>query len=33
MSDSKSDELLAEARRVFVRSFAGDFTIRTVVGG
>ena len=30
MSDSKSDELLAEARRVFVRSFAGDFTLPVI---
>ncbi len=30
MSESKSDELLAEARRVFVRSFAGDFALPVI---
>ena len=30
MSDSKSDELLAEARQVFVRSFASDFTLPVI---
>jgi 2,2-dialkylglycine decarboxylase (pyruvate) len=30
MSDSKSAELLAEARQVFVRSFASDFTLPVI---
>ena len=30
MSDSKSDELLAQARQVFIRSFAGDFTLPVI---
>ena len=30
MSDSKSAELLAQARQVFVRSFASDFTLPVI---
>ncbi len=30
MSDSKSDELLGEARQVFIRSFGSDFTLPVI---